>query len=93
MKFFKDFFGNLSDLQKRILFTLGALIVYRIGSFIPLPGVNASAVLHLFTGDNGMMGMFDMFSGGSLGAGAEHLSVYFRVHRFAIVDRNQQIFG
>ena len=66
MKFLKRFFGNLSDLQKRILFTLGALIVYRIGSFIPLPGVNASAVLHLFQGDNGMMGMFDMFSGGSL---------------------------
>ena len=67
MKFLKGFFGNLSDLQKRILFTLGALIVYRIGSFIPLPGVNASAVLHLFQGDNsGMMGMFDMFSGGSL---------------------------
>lgn len=66
MKFIKDFFANLSDLQKRILFTLGALIVYRIGSFIPLPGVNASAVLHLFNGDNGMMGMFDMFSGGSL---------------------------
>ncbi|HNY24942.1 MAG TPA: preprotein translocase subunit SecY [Alphaproteobacteria bacterium] len=66
MKFIKDFFKNLSDLQKRILFTLGALIVYRIGSFIPLPGVNASAVLHLFNSDNGMMGMFDMFSGGSL---------------------------
>jgi preprotein translocase subunit SecY len=63
---FKNIFRNLSDLQKRILFTLGALIVYRIGSFIPLPGVNASAVLHLFYGDNGMMGMFDMFSGGSL---------------------------
>ncbi|MDO4423438.1 MAG: hypothetical protein Q4C08_01410 [Pseudomonadota bacterium] len=60
MKFLKGFFGNLGDLQKRILFTLGALIVYRIGSFIPLPGVNASAVLHLFQGDNGMMGMFDM---------------------------------
>ena len=57
MKFLKGFFGNLSDLQKRILFTLGALIVYRIGSFIPLPGVNASAVLHLFQGDNGMMGI------------------------------------
>lgn len=66
MKFIKDFFANLTDLQKRILFTLGALIVYRIGSFIPLPGVNASAVLHFFTGDNGMMGMFDMFTGGSL---------------------------
>ena len=66
MKFLKNIFGNATDLQKRIMFTLGALIVYRIGSFIPLPGVNASAVLHLFNGDNGMMGMFDMFSGGSL---------------------------
>ena len=66
MKLLQRFFGNLGDLQKRILFTLGALIVYRIGAFIPLPGVNASAVLHLFQGDNGMMGMFDMFSGGSL---------------------------
>ncbi|MCL2748756.1 MAG: preprotein translocase subunit SecY [Alphaproteobacteria bacterium] len=66
MKFITDFFSNLSDLQKRILFTLGALIIYRCGSFIPLPGVNASAVLHLFQGDNGMMGMFDMFAGGSL---------------------------
>lgn len=67
MKFITNYFKNLSDLQKRILFTLGALIVYRIGSFIPLPGVNASAVLHLFNGEgNGMMGMFDMFSGGSL---------------------------
>ena len=66
MKFLKNLVGHMSDLQKRILFTLGALIVYRIGSFIPLPGVNASAVLHLFNGDNGMMGMFDMFSGGSL---------------------------
>jgi len=66
MILFRNIFKNLTDLQKRILFTLGALIVYRIGSFIPLPGVNASAVLHLFNGDNGMMGMFDMFSGGSL---------------------------
>ena len=67
MKFLKKYFGNLTDLQKRILFTLGALVVYRIGSFIPLPGVNASAILHLFSGEgSGMMGMFDMFSGGSL---------------------------
>lgn len=66
MKFIRNFFENLSDLQKRVLFTIGALVVYRIGSFIPLPGVNASAVIHLFSNDNGMMGMFDMFSGGSL---------------------------
>jgi preprotein translocase subunit SecY len=66
MKKIKNLFTNLSDLQKRILFTLGALIIYRVGSFIPLPGVNASAVLHLFQGEGGMLGMFDMFSGGSL---------------------------
>ncbi|MDR0803543.1 MAG: preprotein translocase subunit SecY [Rickettsiales bacterium] len=67
MKRITAFFTHLTDLQKRILFTLGALIIYRIGSFIPLPGVNASAVLHLFQGEgSGMMGMFDMFSGGSL---------------------------
>ena len=67
MKFISKYFGKLTDLQKRIFFTLGALIIYRIGSFIPLPGVNASAVLHLFTGEgSGMMGMFDMFTGGSL---------------------------
>jgi len=64
----KEFFSNLSDLQKRILFTLGALVVYRIGSFIPLPGVDARVVVnYLFQGNNsGMMGMFDMFAGGSI---------------------------
>lgn len=50
------------------MFTLGALIVYRIGSYIPLPGVDASVVLGLFNNGNtkGMFDMFDMFSGGSL---------------------------
>ncbi|MDR3208658.1 MAG: preprotein translocase subunit SecY [Rickettsiales bacterium] len=62
----KKFFGNMGDLQKRLLFTLFALVIYRIGSFIPLPGVNASAVLSLFDGGNGMLGMFDVFAGGSL---------------------------
>jgi len=66
MKYIKEFFSKMSDLQKRILFTLMALVVYRVGSFIPLPGVNATAVVHLFQGDNGVMGMFDAFSGGSL---------------------------
>ncbi|MDR1697128.1 MAG: preprotein translocase subunit SecY [Rickettsiales bacterium] len=66
MNWIKKIFAGASDLQKRIMFVIGALIVYRIGSFIPLPGVNASAVLNFFGGDNGMMGMFDMFAGGSL---------------------------
>ena len=66
MKYITETFTKMSDLQKRILFTLCALVIYRFGSFIPLPGVNASAVVHLFQGDMGMMGMFDAFSGGSL---------------------------
>ena len=66
MKMFSEIFTKMSDLQKRILFTLFALIIYRIGSFIPLPGVNASAVLHLFQGNGGVLGLFDTFSGGSL---------------------------
>ncbi|MCL1785704.1 MAG: preprotein translocase subunit SecY [Alphaproteobacteria bacterium] len=66
MKHITETFAKMSDLQKRILFTLFALVIYRVGSFIPLPGVNASAVVHLFQGDSGMMGMFDAFSGGSL---------------------------
>ena len=67
MKFLKDFFGNLSDLQKRILFTLGALVIYRIGSYIPLPGVNAEPVVQWFSGENGgMLDMLNLFAGGSL---------------------------
>ncbi|MCL2737395.1 MAG: preprotein translocase subunit SecY [Alphaproteobacteria bacterium] len=66
MKIFAETFSKMSDLQKRIMFTLVALIIYRVGSFIPLPGVNASAVVHLFEGNAGMLGMFDAFSGGSL---------------------------
>ena len=63
----KSFFGGFSDLQKRIMFTLFALVIYRVGSFIPLPGVNANAVMRLFDNSGtGMLGMFDMFSGGSL---------------------------
>ena len=62
----KNFFSRLSDLQKRLLFTLFALVIYRVGSFIPLPGVNASAVMHLFDSGSGMLGMFDVFAGGSM---------------------------
>ncbi|MDR1027678.1 MAG: preprotein translocase subunit SecY [Rickettsiales bacterium] len=62
----KRFFSGLSDLQKRLLFTLFALVIYRVGSFIPLPGVNASAVMHLFDSTSGMLGMFDVFAGGSM---------------------------
>ncbi|MBI2235819.1 MAG: preprotein translocase subunit SecY [Magnetospirillum sp.] len=63
-------FGVLTkatDLKKRIWFTLGALIVYRLGTWIPLPGVDPHVMADLFkqTG-GGVLGMFDMLAGGAL---------------------------
>jgi preprotein translocase subunit SecY len=59
-----DKFG---DLRRRLLFLLGALIVYRIGTHIPVPGINASALAELFkSGKGGFMDMLNMFSGGAL---------------------------
>lgn len=62
-------FGNLSkakDLQRRIWFIIGALIVFRIGTYIPLPGVDATA-LQALNAQGGLIAMFNMFSGGALG--------------------------
>ncbi|MBN2676341.1 MAG: preprotein translocase subunit SecY [Alphaproteobacteria bacterium] len=53
-------------LKEKILFTLFALIIYRLGSFIPLPGVDASVLSNMFDGQSGVLGMFDMFTGGAL---------------------------
>jgi len=64
--------GTLSkatELKKRIWFTLGALLVYRLGTYIPVPGVDAAVLGELFQqrASGGILGMFDMFSGGALG--------------------------
>src|ERR1700759_2545268 len=61
-------FSKATELKKRIWFTLGALIVYRIGTYIPVPGVDASVMTEmLHQHSNGILGMFDMFTGGALG--------------------------
>ncbi|MCC7282884.1 MAG: preprotein translocase subunit SecY [Acetobacteraceae bacterium] len=61
-------FAKATELKKRLWFTLGALVVYRIGSFIPVPGVDAQVMADLIRQmGGGMLGMFDMFSGGALG--------------------------
>jgi preprotein translocase subunit SecY len=61
-------FSKATELKKRIWFTLGALIVYRIGTYIPVPGVDASVMGELLRQHgSGILGMFDMFSGGALG--------------------------
>nr|WP_279236637.1 preprotein translocase subunit SecY [Dyella sp. RRB7] len=56
----------MTELRQRIFFVIGALIVFRLGSFIPVPGVNPEAMTNLIEQGGGLMNMFNMFSGGSL---------------------------
>ena len=61
-------FGKATELRKRLLFTLGALIIYRLGTYIPLPGINSVALQEIFAAQQqGILGMFNMLSGGALG--------------------------
>jgi len=59
--------ARYGDLKRRLLFLLGALVVYRIGAHIPVPGIDPSVLADLFKGEQGgLLGMFNMFSGGAL---------------------------
>ncbi|MBV9735189.1 MAG: preprotein translocase subunit SecY [Acidisphaera sp.] len=60
--------SKATELKKRIWFTLGALIIYRVGTYIPVPGVDATVMGELLQQHGGgILGMFDMFTGGALG--------------------------
>lgn len=64
---------KIPELKKRVLFTLGLLIVYRIGVHVPVPGIDSVALASFFAKAQGtILGLFDMFSGGAL----ERLSVF-----------------
>jgi len=59
--------SKFADLKKRIWFVVGALIVYRIGAHIPVPGINPVELANLFqSSQTGLLNMFNMFSGGAL---------------------------
>lgn len=58
--------GGLSEVKKRILFLIGALLVYRIGAHIPVPGLDPARLQELFSGSKGVFGLFNLFSGGAL---------------------------
>jgi preprotein translocase subunit SecY len=61
-------FSKATELKSRIWFTLGALVVYRLGTYIPLPGIDPGILQQIFANKSGgILGMFDMFSGGALG--------------------------
>lgn len=60
--------GKASELKSRLLFVVGALIVYRIGTYIPIPGIDPRILQGIFAQQSeGILGVFNMFSGGALG--------------------------
>jgi preprotein translocase subunit SecY len=59
-------FAKADELKKRIWFTLGALIIYRLGTYIPLPGIDPAAFEATFNGNQGVLQLFNMFSGGAV---------------------------
>ena len=66
LKSFTDIF-KVTELRKRIIFTLLIIVAYRIGATVPIPGINSEAVKSLFAAQrNGLLGFLDMFSGGAL---------------------------
>ena len=59
--------GKFGDLKRRLLFLVGALVVYRIGAHIPVPGIDPARLAELFqTQSGGILGVFNLFSGGAL---------------------------
>ena len=60
-------FAKADELKKRIWFTLGALVVYRLGTYIPLPGIDPVALAQAFDqAQNGIIGLFNVFAGGAV---------------------------
>src|SRR5579871_1500246 len=60
-------FQKATELHKRLLFTLGAMIVYRLGTFIPIPGVDPNVIAQIIDRQqNGIFGMANLFSGGAV---------------------------
>ncbi len=57
---------KIPELRKKIFYTFGLLAIYRLGGFIPVPGINSHALQAAFAGGGGVMGMFDLFVGGAL---------------------------
>ncbi len=58
--------AKATELKKRIWFTIAALVVYRLGTWIPVPGISPQALADVFKGGGGVLGMVDMLAGGSL---------------------------
>src|SRR5688572_18551278 len=61
-------FGKATELKKRLWFTLGCLVVFRVGTYVPLPGIDPQIFREVFSNQAaGILGMFNMFAGGAVG--------------------------
>src|SRR3712207_1544537 len=56
---------KIPEMRKKMLFTVMMLVVFRIGSNVPVPGINRATLLNVFSGDKGLFDLFDLFSGGA----------------------------
>lgn len=56
---------KVKDLRKRILFTIGMILIYRLGNYIPVPGVDASKIINLTSNSGSLLSLYDMISGGA----------------------------
>jgi preprotein translocase subunit SecY len=90
--------GKFGDLKRRLMFLLGALIVYRIGAHIPVPGIDPERLAELFQGQQGgILGIFNLFSGGALSRftilRAGHHALHLRLHHHAVDDGGAALAG
>ncbi len=61
-------FSKATELKKRLWFTLGMLVIYRLGTYIPIPGIDSQVMADIFQqNQGGILGVFDVFAGGALG--------------------------
>ena len=88
------------DLRKKLLFTLGIIVVYRVGTHVPIPGVDYTAVQQCVdeaSGNQGLFGLVNMFSGGALLQitifALGHHAVHHGEHHPAAVDRRDPASG
>ena len=86
---------KITELRQKIVFTLIMFAVFRLGTHIPVPGVNPSVMEQLFNSGN-LFGLLDLFSGGALSKFslfAMSITIYQRVNYYSIIDRSTTYFG
>ena len=71
---------KVAEIRSKMIFTLLMLVVFRIGSNIPVPNINRSVLADLFAGETGLFDLFDLFSGGSFSNFTIFAFEYYTIH-------------